>query len=139
MLHSRCVTHINNEHIDTAENRDIIMIMYNLIVYSNNYADTSGSLWQFRKDEQNMNNYGHPVNATTDSTSFKYKSSLSGYLAINGTLRNANIVVPLRYLSKFFGSLEMPMMNQLTIKSKNMMKLKRLQKDKDMITQQDFC
>ena len=49
--------------------------MYNLIEYSNNYSDTSGSLWQFKTDEQNMNN-GNPANVTTaDSSSFKYKSS----------------------------------------------------------------
>ena len=36
----------------------------NLIEYSDNYSDTSGSLWQFKRDEQNMNN-GNPVNVTT--------------------------------------------------------------------------
>ena len=41
----RCLTHINDEHIDTAENLDIIMPMYNLIQYSDNYSHTSGSLW----------------------------------------------------------------------------------------------
>ena len=54
------------------------MPMYNLIEYSNNYSDTSGSLWQFKSDEQNMNN-NNPVNVTTaDSLSFKYKSSCIG-------------------------------------------------------------
>ena len=38
------MTHINDEHIDTAENVDVIMPMYNLIEYSDNYSDTSGSL-----------------------------------------------------------------------------------------------
>ena len=41
---TRCVTHINDEHNDTAENFEIIMPMYNLIEYSHNYSDTSGSL-----------------------------------------------------------------------------------------------
>ena len=41
---TRCVTHINDEHVETAENLDIIMPMYNLIEYSDNYADSSGSL-----------------------------------------------------------------------------------------------
>ena len=48
---TRCVTHINDEHIDTAENLDIIMPMYNSIEYTDNYSDTSGSLWQFKRDE----------------------------------------------------------------------------------------
>ena len=51
------------------------MPMYNLIEYSDNCLDTTGSLWQFKRDEQNMNN-GNPADVTTaDSSSFKYKSS----------------------------------------------------------------
>ena len=51
------------------------MAMYNLLEYSDNYADFSGRLWQFKRDEQKMNN-GNPDNVTTnDSSSFKYKSS----------------------------------------------------------------
>ena len=46
----RCVTHINDEHVETVENLDIIMPMYNLIEYSDNYSDSSGSLWQFKRD-----------------------------------------------------------------------------------------
>ena len=45
---TRCVTHINDEHVETAENLDIIMPMYNLLKYSDNYADSSGSLYQFK-------------------------------------------------------------------------------------------
>ena len=43
------VTHINDEHVETAENLDIIMPMYNLIEYSDNYADFSGILYQFKE------------------------------------------------------------------------------------------
>ena len=46
----------NYEHVETAENLDIVMNMYNLIEYSDNYADSSGSLHQFKGDEKNMNN-----------------------------------------------------------------------------------
>ena len=48
---TRCVTHINDEHVKTAENLDKIMPMYNLLEYSDNYADSSGSLHQFKRDE----------------------------------------------------------------------------------------
>ena len=48
---TRCVTRINDEHVETAENLDIIMPMYNLIEYSDNYADSSGSLYQCKRDE----------------------------------------------------------------------------------------
>ena len=75
---TKCVTHINDEDVDSAENLDAAMAMYNLIEYSDNYSDTSGSLWQFKRDEENMKN-GNPVNLTTDgSSSFKYKSSFIG-------------------------------------------------------------
>ena len=66
---TKCITHINDGHVDSADNLDIIMSMYNLIEYSDNYSDTSGYLWQFNKAEQNMNN-GTPANITaTDSSS----------------------------------------------------------------------
>ena len=72
---TKYITHINDEHTDNVDNLDIVMPMYNLIERSDNYSDTSGRLWQFKRDEQNMNN-GNPANVTTaDSTSFKYTSS----------------------------------------------------------------
>ena len=72
---TKCVTHINDQHVDNADDLDIVMPIYNLNEYSNNYSDTSGSLWQFKRYEQNMNNK-NPVNVNTaDSSSFKYQSS----------------------------------------------------------------
>ena len=59
---TRCVTHINDEHVETAENLDIIMPMYNLIEYSENYSDSSGRLYQFKRDESPMNNAGNTLN-----------------------------------------------------------------------------
>ena len=41
---TKCITHVNDEHIAIVENLDIIIPMYNLIEYCNNYSDTSGSL-----------------------------------------------------------------------------------------------
>ena len=52
---TRRVTHINDEYIETAVNLDIIMPMYNLIEYSDNYSDSSGSLYQSKRDESPMN------------------------------------------------------------------------------------
>ena len=75
----RCVTHINDEHVETAQNLDIIMPMYNLIEYSNNYADSSGSLYQFKRDESPMNDAGNSNNvALHNSASFEYKASILG-------------------------------------------------------------
>ena len=81
------------------------MPMYNLIEYSDNYSDTSGSLWQFKRDEIE-GDVDLTVNAQhipNNSSSFKYKSSFI-------TNRNGvKIVVPLKYLSNFWRSLEMPL------------------------------
>ena len=51
----------------------VAMPMYNLIEYSNDYSDTSGSLWQFKRDEVPTNNVDLTIN---DSQSFKYKAAL---------------------------------------------------------------
>ena len=70
----RCVTHTNNENLETAENLDIIMPMYNLIEYGGNFSDSSRSLYQFKRDESPMNGI-NPLNVALDnSTSFKYKA-----------------------------------------------------------------
>ena len=61
---TRCVTHINDENIETSQNLDIIMPMYNLIEYSDNYSDSSGSLYQFKRDESPMNDNNNPLNIT---------------------------------------------------------------------------
>ena len=113
---TRCVTHINDEHVETTENLDIIMPMYNLIEFSDNYADSSGSLYQFKRDESPMNNAGNPNNvALNNSKSFKYKASLLGKAdgddGNDRLLKNTKIVVPLKYLPNFFRSLEMPLIS----------------------------
>ena len=52
---TKCISRINNTDIDTAQDIDIVMPMYNLIEYSDNYSKTSGSLWQYYKDDFNDN------------------------------------------------------------------------------------
>ena len=73
---TRFITHINDEHVETAENLDIIMPMYNLIEYPDNYANYSGSLWQFKRDKLPQMGVINPNVSVTNSSSFKYKSSL---------------------------------------------------------------
>ena len=115
---TRCVTHINEEHVETAENLDIIMPMCNIIEYSDNYADSSGSLYQFKRDESPMNNAGSPLNVALDNSTSKYKASLLGKAdddddddGNDRSLKNIKIVVPLKCLSNFFRSLGMPLIN----------------------------
>ena len=74
------------------------MPMYNFTEYSDNYSDTSISLWQFKRDELLVNDAGNLGNVTTNnSTSFKYKSGILGTstVADNGVLKKAQIAVPL--------------------------------------------
>ena len=70
----RCVTRLNDEHIETSDNLDIVMKLYNLIEYSDNHEQSSGSLWQYKRDEQNLNATGNIDNVNAnDSSSFKDK------------------------------------------------------------------
>ena len=82
------------------------MPMYNLIEYSDNYADSSGSLYQLKRDESPMNDAENPLNVALDnSISFKYKASHLGKTTDadgnDRSLKNTKIVVPLDYLSIF--------------------------------------
>ena len=52
---TKCISRINNTDIDNAQDIDIVMPMYNLIEYNDNYSKTSGSLWQYYKDDPNDN------------------------------------------------------------------------------------
>ena len=71
----RCKAEINETFIDEVDFINITMPMYNLIEYSDNYSDTSGSLWQFKRDEI-INNAD--VTNDDNTPSFKYKASLIG-------------------------------------------------------------
>ena len=103
---------INDEHVDTAENLDITIPMYNLIEYSDNYQDSSATLYQYKRDEPPEANAINDLTTDTAS-SFKYKVSLLGnpVVADNIAKRSVKVVVPLKYLSNFFRSLEMPLIN----------------------------
>ena len=82
--------------------------MYNLIEYSVSYSSTSGSLWHFGRDEI-INN----ADVTNDDNApkFKHKASLIGNTEDDGTRNAVKIAVPLKYLSNFWRSLEMPLIN----------------------------
>ena len=59
---TNCISEINNTQVDNAKAIDIVMQMYNLIEYSDDYSETSGSLWQYYKDILAVNNNGNIVN-----------------------------------------------------------------------------
>ena len=109
---TKCNLEINDEHVDTAESLDITMPMYNLIEYSDNYQDSSATLYQYKRDEPPEANAINDLTTTT-SSSFKYKVKLLGNPVLDGNIakRSVKVVVPLKYLSNFFGSLEMSLIN----------------------------
>ena len=84
---TKCISRINNTDIDNAQDIDIVMPMYNLIEYSDNYSKTSGSLWQYYKDV--------PDNNLADSESFKYKVKITSNTPAEGNTKDVEIIVPL--------------------------------------------
>ena len=82
-----CISEINNTQIDNAKDTDIVMPMYNLIEYSDNYSKTSGSLWQYYRDEPILNDHGVIADFAADdnnSVSFKFKTKIAGRTGNNG-------------------------------------------------------
>ena len=100
---TKCISRTNNTDIDNANDIDIVMPMYNLIEYSDNYSKTSGSWWQYYKNDPNDN--------LTDSESFKSEVKIAGKTPKNGNTKDVEIIVPLKYLSNFWRTLEMPLIN----------------------------
>ena len=109
---TKCNLEINDEHVDTAENLDITMPMFNLIEYSDNYQDSSATLYQYKRDEPPEANAINDLTTDT-SSSFKYKVKLLGNPVLDGNIakRSVKVVVPLKYLSNFFRSPEIPLIN----------------------------
>ena len=109
---TKCNLKINDEHVDTAENLDIVMSMYNLIEYSDNYQDSSATLYQYKRDEEPEADAIADLTAN-NSSSFKYKISLlADRNVVYGIVKlNVKVVVPLKYLSNFLRSLEIRLIN----------------------------
>ena len=89
------------------------MPMYNLLGYSNNYSKTSGRLWPYCKDIPAVNNAGNIVDFTATNTtdSFKFKTKITGETNNDGEINGIEIMVPLKYLSNFWRTLEMALIN----------------------------
>ena len=106
-----CISKINNALIDNAEDLDIAMPMYNLIEYSKNYREATGSFWNYYRDEPSSgagdanNNINYFIK---DSKSFDYKTSITGILAGIDTTKDVEIIVSLKYLNNFWRILDMP-------------------------------
>ena len=98
-----CISNINNTEIDNYQDIDIIMPMYNVMKYSDNYAKTFGNLWQYYRGEPNDN--------LASSKSIKSKIKITGRTPAGGNEKDGEIMVRLKYLSNFWRTLEMPLIN----------------------------
>ena len=109
---TNCISEIDNTQIDNAKDIDTVMPMCNLIEYSDNYAKTTGSLWQYCKDipARDNNNLIAEFTAGNTTDSFHFKAKTTGQTGNNGT-KDVEIIVPLKYLSNFWRTLEMPLIN----------------------------
>ena len=103
---TNCLSEINNTQVDNAKYIDVIVPLYNLLEYSPAYAKISGSLWQCCKDIPAVDNKNAIVDFTENNLtdSFNFKVKMTGQSGDNGT-KNVEIMMPLKYLSKFWRTL----------------------------------
>ena len=109
----KCISKINGTKIDNADDLDVVMPMYNLLEYSKNYKNNTGSLWNYYRDEANSstdnNNITHSI---LNSKSVDYKASFIDSMTNNNLTKNdVKIVISLKHLSNFWRSLDILLMN----------------------------
>ena len=94
---TECISEINNKEIDRAKDVDVVISMYNLIEYSDKYLKTSGSLWQYYKDESFIDNNGNIIDVpdNPDNASSKYKQKITGQTE-NDWTKDVQIMIPLK-------------------------------------------
>ena len=117
-----CILKINGVLIENAEDLDIVMPMYNLLVYSKNYSKTSDSLWNYYRDEltDETNGDNGPNKNVINSKSFKHKTGITGstynvaatagdYGANKEVTKKVAVSVSLKHLSNFWKTLDIPL------------------------------
>ena len=111
-----CISKVNNTLIDNAEDLDVAIPLYNLIKYSKSYRKTTGSLWNYYRDEPNSGSDGVGNNrinySIKDSESFNYKTSITGKLEDDHVEKDdVRIFVPLRHINNFSKTLGILLVN----------------------------
>ena len=119
-----CITRINGELIEDADDLDIVMSMYNLLEYSKNYRKTIGSLYKYYRDElsddADDNNFDNIK--VVYSNIFKYKNKITGntynvnagaqgYDANKNGKQEVELTIPLKYLGNFWRALNIPLIS----------------------------
>ena len=115
-----CITKINNELIEDAEDLDVVMPMYNLLEYSKNYRKTIGSLYNYYRDQlTNDGNDNLAKRNVVNWNTFKYKNEIigntydvavdaAGYDANKEGTQKIQLAIPLKYLGNFWRALNIP-------------------------------
>ena len=130
-----CITRINGELIEDADDLDIVMPMYNVLEYSKNYTKTIGSLYNYYRDELSYDNdnYNFGNIKVVNSKAFKYKNKIIGdtydvnstilnpagnarirnpnYSANNSGKKSIELPIPLKYLGNFWRALNIPLIS----------------------------
>ena len=119
-----CITKINNEFIEDADDLDIVMPMYNLLEYSKNYRKTIGSLYNYYRDELSDDADNNNVDniKVVNSEAFKYKNKIidntynidegaQGYDANKNGKQEVEIATPLKYVGNFWRALQIPLIS----------------------------
>ena len=130
-----CITRINNELVEVADDLDIVLPMYNLLEYSKNYRKTIGSLYNYYRNELNNDaNLANFANSNVVSLeAFKYKTKIKGntydvhstipnpagagrivnrnYNLNNSGKKSEELAIPLKYLGNLWRALNMPLIN----------------------------
>ena len=108
-----CITKTTGRKIDNAEDLDVVMPMYNLLEYSENYRKTIGSLWNCYRDEPSSTEYNDDItHSIFNSETFDYKANFISSVTNNNLTKNdVKIVVPLKHLSNFWRHLDIPLIN----------------------------
>ena len=113
-----CITKINGELIEDADDLDIVLPMYNLLEYSKNYRKTIGLLYNYYRDELSgdTNNNDNAINSDT----FRYKNKITGntynvaagaqgYTVNKNGTNDIELATPLKYLGNFWRALNIPL------------------------------
>ena len=119
-----CITRINGELIEDADDLDVVMPIYNLLEYSKNYRKTIGSFYNYYRDElsDDNNNNDFLNNNVVNSNAFKYKNKITGNtynVAAGAAGHDANkvgtqtieLAIPLKYLGNFWRALNIPLIS----------------------------
>ena len=109
-----CISKTNGIKIDNAEYLDVVMPMYNLLEYSKNYIKTSGSLWNYYRDKPSSSiDDDNIIHSILNSESFDYRANfMEDGVTHNNLLKNdVKVVVPVKHLSNFWRSLNIPIIN----------------------------